>query len=88
MKYLTNGDQWKEGHVVIETPVFDRICIFPPLPPQQLSIVLRECTHTVQVKHVPLGKGWYLNGPSLDEILKIVYLLCYAIWPLEILLNI
>jgi hypothetical protein len=27
-KHLTNGDQWEEGHAVIETYVFNRICMF------------------------------------------------------------
>ena len=31
MKYLTNGDQWKEGHAVTETQVFDRISNLPKL---------------------------------------------------------
>jgi hypothetical protein len=30
MKHLTRGDQWKEGHAVIETNVFDRMYIFSP----------------------------------------------------------
>ena len=84
MKNLTNGDQWTEGHAVIETPVFDRIYIPPPQP---LSRVFRECTHTVQVKHILLGNGRYLHGTSADGLLKIVYLLRYAIWSLEILPN-
>jgi hypothetical protein len=29
-EHLTNGDQWKEGHAVIETHVFDRIYMFSP----------------------------------------------------------
>jgi hypothetical protein len=44
MKYVTNGDQWKEGHAVIETPVFDRIYIFPPLHPSTI-------VNSVQVLH-------------------------------------
>jgi hypothetical protein len=27
MKFVTNGDQWKEGHAVIDDHVFDRIIV-------------------------------------------------------------
>jgi len=27
MKIVTNGDQWKEGHAVIDIHVFDRIIV-------------------------------------------------------------
>jgi len=30
VKRLTNGDQFKEGHSVVETHVFCRLCIFSP----------------------------------------------------------
>ena len=44
---LTNVNEWKEGHAVTETNIFDRtyIYVFPVLSFQ----VLREFTHTVQV---------------------------------------
>jgi hypothetical protein len=29
-EYLTNGDQWKDGHAVTETSVFHRIYMFFP----------------------------------------------------------
>jgi hypothetical protein len=59
--------------------------LYPPTQP--LSRVFRDCTHTVQVKHILLGKGQYLHGTSVYGLLKIVYLLSYAIWSLEILPN-
>jgi hypothetical protein len=30
-KYLTNGDQWKEGNAFIETRAFDNIYKLPPI---------------------------------------------------------
>jgi hypothetical protein len=48
-EHRTNGDQYllKEIHpAVIETHVFDSICIFSPRPS---SGVLRDSTHAVQV---------------------------------------
>jgi hypothetical protein len=44
---LTNVHRWNEGHAVIRGSYFDRVCTF--FPPSS-SPVLRDCTHTMQVK--------------------------------------
>ena len=48
-KHLTNSDQWKEGHALTETHIFDRIsdrtCMLSTRPSSPL---LRDSTHTVQ----------------------------------------
>lgn len=67
MKHLTNGDQWKEGHAVIGTFVFDKIdtCrIFPP------TVNARNSTHCVQVNCIPLSKHqqlWLSIFPSNSD---------------------
>jgi hypothetical protein len=48
-----SGDQWKEGHALIEAGVFDGMCSFPP------TIVMSVkglCTHTLQVNCIFLSK--------------------------------
>ena len=46
MKHLTNGDQWKKSHEVIEIYVFDRLYTFCVGPAAR---VLRDTTHAVRV---------------------------------------
>ena len=43
-KPQTNGDQWKEGHAVIETHVFDMFCVI------FADLRRRDATQAVQVK--------------------------------------
>jgi hypothetical protein len=54
MKHLTNGDQWKKGHAVTETKVFERYFFS-----QTSSQVLKDSTHSVQVNCVLLSKIQY-----------------------------
>jgi len=78
MKYLTNGDQWKGGHAVIKTPVFDSLYI--PIPPSTTVESVTGLHLTVQVKCVLLGKGRYLLVHHLMSYSRLLtYLLCYAI---------
>jgi hypothetical protein len=41
MKQLTNGDQWKEGHAMIQTHISDKICMFRSVffPPNFIASV-------------------------------------------------
>ena len=56
-KHLTNGDKCK-GHAVIQTNVFDMICMLP----RQRSAVLRVSTHDVSVNCILLSKRLYIDA--------------------------
>jgi hypothetical protein len=47
-----NGDQWKEGHTLIEADVFDGMCSFPPI----VMSVKGLHTHALQVSCIFLIK--------------------------------
>jgi hypothetical protein len=42
-EHLADGDQWKEGHAVIETRVFDRIYMFPSTVVASVKGLHRRC---------------------------------------------
>ena len=56
-KQLTNGDQWKEGHAVTETRVFDRICMFSPDRRRECHVT----TRAVKVSLILFSKGQYVT---------------------------
>jgi hypothetical protein len=53
-KYLTNGDQWKEDNVTVETDVFDRICMFS----FDHLRVLQDYIQAAQVNCILLSLAW------------------------------
>jgi hypothetical protein len=56
---ITNGEEWKEIHAVIETRVLDKTHVF--FTPTVVAS-LRGSTHAVQVDFILLNNRQYLPG--------------------------